>query len=402
MALYKTLHNSIGLGLHFSVCDPVDCVGHGNVFDEDGSATVFRCIDKMIDKVPTKNRDGILLTSDTFWFTVKEKKWKVSTFGKFFWTGKENLWDSDNCVINFARTTRGRCLIVVRSSQIKYSRFMGKEVVLRYMLGFELSSKPLEPKTDLYVARSNIPEKSEGPKERWVMQFDDKHWIWEWAQKGKKITNSAIYSLYQAIVSELGHPSVSGDNIIKAQVDAQTDSLIPVVYQPSVDALKNFVREVHCAKGPINQDGSYAVEVSILFNNERLRQHGVLNTIYEAIRRIAYGRVMDLESFRVIVAKDADDHFVFEGIYSNDFEMNADSVHGDKAPPPAPKHSVKYYLVDRNHPVVFINTSNHAMAEHDTNDRIWKWEYIPWLTNAPVKLGNLTRKEIEQRLKKGA
>ena len=67
-------------------------------------------------------------------------------------------------------------------------------------------------------------------------------------------------------------------------------------------------------------------------------------------------------------------------------EMNADSIHGDETPPPAPKHPIKYYFVNHQHPVVFINTSNHAMAEYDTNDRIWKWEYIPWLNDAPVKL----------------
>jgi hypothetical protein len=202
-------------------------------------------------------------------------------------------------------------------------------------------------------------------------------------------------------VDELEHPTIPRDNIIKAQVEAQSNELIPVIYQPSVDALKNFVREVHCAKQTSNPDGSYTMEVSLLFNNERLRQHGALNSIYEFIRGLIYGRVMDLESFKILVANNlADDSFVFEGIYSGKYEMNADSIHGDKAPPPAPKHSVKYYFLDRNHPVVFINTSNHAMAQHDSNPRIWKWEYIPWLADAPIKLGSMTRKEIEQASKK--
>jgi hypothetical protein len=335
------------------------------------------------------------------WFTVKEKKWKVGFFGNFFWTGKEELWDSDNCTINFARTIDGKCLIVVRSSQTKYSSFMKKNVELRYMLSFEISGAPMQPTTELYTARDNIPKRREGPKQRWVMQLDDKHWIWQWTQNGLDIKNSAIYGLYCAIVDELEHPTIPRDNIIKAQVEAQSNELIPVIYQPSVDALKNFVREVHCAKQTSNPDGSYTMEVSLLFNNERLRQHGALNSIYEFIRGLIYGRVMDLESFKILVANNlADDSFVFEGIYSGKYEMNADSIHGDKAPPPAPKHSVKYYFLDRNHPVVFINTSNHAMAQHDSNPRIWKWEYIPWLADAPIKLGSMTRKEIEQASKK--
>jgi hypothetical protein len=343
---------------------------------------------------------GIIMVSKTVWFTVKEKKWKVGYFGKFSWTGNKEFWDSDNCTVNLARTITDKCLVVVRSSQTKRSRFMGKEVVIRYMLGFEVAGKPSEPKTEMYTARKNIPNKTEGPKDRWVLQLDDKHWIWQWAQQGEDIADSTIYSLYRELVNELEHQSITGNNIFDAQVYSQDDQVIPVVYQPSVDALKNFVREVHCAKGPANLDGSYEMEVSVLFNNERLRQHGVWNSIYAAIRSLIYGRGMDLESFKILVGKDqASDRFIFEGIYSGEEEMNADSIHGDKTPPPAPEHPIKYYFANRNHPVVFINTSNHAMAEHDTNERIWKFEYVPWLKDAPIKLGSKTRKEIEQSFK---
>lgn len=343
-----------------------------------------------------------IMVPKTVWFTVKEKKWKVGYFGKFFWTGKEELWDSDNCRVSLARTLKDQFLVVVRSSQTKYSRFMGKEVMLRYMIGFELLGKPSEPRTEMYIARNNFPDRREGPKTRWVLQLDDKHWIWEWAQEGNDITNSTIYSLYQLIVNELEHPTLNPNNIFDAQVPVQNDRVIPVIYQPSVDALKNFVREVHCAKGPTNSDGSYAVEVSILFDNERLRQHGVLNSIYAVIRRLLYGRLMDLESFKILMGKDeASDRFTFAGIYSNEEEMNADSIHGDQTLP-VPEHVIKYYFANRYHPVVFINTSNHAMAEHDTNDKIWKWEYIPWLNDAPIKLGSMTRNEIEQSLKSHA
>ncbi len=337
--------------------------------------------------------------SKPVWFTVKEKKWQVGYFGKFSWTGEEDFWDSDNCTMSFARTLNNECLIVVRSSQTILSNFMEKEVMLRYMLGFEISTKPSEPKTELYTARNNIPNRREGPKNRWVFQLDDKHWIWEWAQQGVDITDSTIYSLYTEIVNELGHPSKNPNNIFDVQVNVQDNRVIPVVYQPSVDALKNFLREVHCARGPTNQDGSYEMEVSLLFNNERLRQHGILNSIYQGLRQIIYGRVMDLESFKILVAKDpANNRFTFEGIYSYETGMNADSIHGDK-PPPAPKHPITYYFVDHKHPVMFVNTANHAMAEHDANERIWKWEYIPWLEDAPVKLGTKTRKEIEESFK---
>jgi len=340
------------------------------------------------------------MVSNPVWFTVKEKKWQVGYFGKFSWTGKEEFWDSDNCTVSFARTLSGKCMIVVRSNKTILSSFMGKEVMLRYMLGFEISGKPSEPKTEMYTARNNIPNRKEGPKNRWVFQLDDKHWIWDWAQEGVDITNSKIFSLYHEIVNELDNPSKNPTNIFDVQVNEEDERVIPVIYQPSVDALKNFVREVHCAKGPANSDGSYEIEVSILFNNERLRQYGILNSFYALIRRLIYGRVMDLESFKILINKDqGSDRFTFEGIYSYNQEMNADSIHGDKTPPPAPQHPIKYYFENRNHPIIFVNTSNHAMAEQDTNNRIWKWEYVPWLIDAPIKLGSKTRKEIEQSIR---
>jgi hypothetical protein len=340
------------------------------------------------------------MVSQTVWFTVKEKKWKVGFFGNFFWTGKEELWDSDNCTINLERTLKDEVLAVVHSSKIVYSSYMGKEVLLRYMLGFEVAVKPSEPKTETYTARKNFPSRTEGPKERWVLQLDEKHWIWQWAIEGEDIVNSAIYNIYRQLVNELELHSIDGNNIFHVQVEPQNDQLIPVVYQPSVDSLKNFVREIHCAKGPAKEDGSYELEVSILFNNERLRQHGFLNYIYKGLRRLMYGRVMDLESFKILIGKDvASDGFVFAGIYSGDEGMNSDSIHGDKTPPPAPTHPIKYYFVNRDHPVIFINTSNHAMAEHDANNRIWKLEYVPWLKDAPIKLGSKTRKEIDQDFK---
>jgi len=338
---------------------------------------------------------------NTIWFTVKERKWKVGFFGRFSWTGDEQIWDSDNCTISLAETINGKCLIMVHSNQTTYSDYLQKIVGIRYMLGFEISVVPSEPKTEIYTARSNIPQRCEGPKKRWVVQLDDKHWIWEWVQEGKDITSSTVYQLYRQIRDELERPTIAKDGLFKVQVGVSTVELVPVIYQPSVDVLKNYVREIHCAKEQPSQDGSYTLEVSILFNNERLRQHGFLNSVYQVFRRLIYGRVMDLESFKIHVAKDpVDVRLVFEGIYSGNADLNADLIHFDKAPPTPPKRPVRYYFMNRNHPVVFINTSNHAMAEHDTNKRIWKWEYIPWLTDAPIKFGSLTRKELEASLKK--
>ncbi|MBN1324414.1 MAG: hypothetical protein JW986_10540 [Methanotrichaceae archaeon] len=166
--------------------------------------------------------------------------------------------------------------------------------------------------------------------------------------------------------------------------------IIPVIYQPAVDALYNFLREGHSA--PSTGGG---IEVILIFNNEDLRRHSmgsVLNPIYEAFRWLRYGRVLDVETFRIYI--DRGGEFIFEEICSNGHGLYEDDIHGD--PPIAPRRVIKHFFANAMHPVVFVNTSNHAMAEYDSNHCLWKWEYIPGTMGCPVKLGQKSREEIER------
>lgn len=337
------------------------------------------------------------------WFSHKEKKYEVKN-RKFKWTDEELVWDWDKCTIGLARTLKNKLVVVVRSKTNKNSRYLGnKPVELRYMLGFEVTGVS-EPKTETYTARENFPKKKEGPKQRWVFQLEgaapgDNYWIWDWAKEGGDIGSSGIYELYKSINEELSNPSKKSDNIFDVELKSGAGEFVPVIYQPAVDSMDNFVREVHCAR--TEKEDVNEVEVSIIFNNERLRRHaygGVVNKIYEIFRRFHHGRILDVETFKVLVRKEVPDNkFIFEKIYSDNNDLQEDDVHGDKAP--APERNIKYYFMNNDQPVVFINTSNHAMAEHDANHHLWKWEYVPWLDNAPIKFGKKTREEIEEQFK---
>jgi hypothetical protein len=335
-------------------------------------------------------------------FSHRENRYDVKQ-GKFNWTDKIEIWDWDHCNVGLVRTFDNKLLVVVRSKTNKNSRYMGnKPVELRYMLGFEVN-KVSGPRSEIYTAWENRKSHERaGPEERWVVQLNDDYWIWEWAKEEIDIDSSSISRFYQLIKEEISNPSIKSDNRFDVELESPADKIIPVIYQPAVDSLDNFVREVHCAPSE-KADGSFEVEVTIIFNNEVLRKHaygGIVNKLYELFRRLRHGRILDIESFKILVRKDVDDNkFIFENIYSDDFQLEHDSIHGDKIPPPPRRHRIKYYFIDHNHPVVFINTSNHAMAEHDTNHRIWKWEYVPGLDNAPVKCDNMTRKEIEKQFK---
>ncbi|MFZ3170316.1 MAG: hypothetical protein WA130_22105 [Candidatus Methanoperedens sp.] len=341
------------------------------------------------------------MDNEEVWFSHREKKWEVID-GKFSWTDKEDIWDFDYCTVGIARTLENELICVVRSRTDKNSSYMGnKPVELRFMLGFPIN-KVTEPATELYTARKKIPDKKEGPRERWVCQFDDDYWIWEWARDREDISNSHIFQLYQLIKKEGLSPSINSDNIFDVDVE-NNDEIIPVIYQPAVDSLKNFVREVHCARKPIDTYGSYEVEVTIIFNDEHLQKHdiSIVDNLYRSFREKTYGRIYDIETFKIIAKKDPNDkYFTFENIYSDNSQLVEDSIHGDKIPPPVPFRKVGYFYMNGNHPVVFVNTANHALAGHDANRRIWKWEYIPWLKNAPIIYGKKTREEINREFKK--
>ena len=213
--------------------------------------------------------------------------------------------------------------------------------------------------------------------------------------------NSHIFQLYHLIKKEGLSPSINSDNIFDVDVE-KNDEIIPVIYQPAVDSLKNFVREVHCAMKPIDSYGSYEVEVTIIFNDEHLQKHdiSIVDNLYRSFREKTYGRIYDIETFKIIAKKDPNDkYFTFENIYSDNNQLVEDSIHGDKTPP-VPFRKVEYFFMNGNHPVVFVNTANHALAGHDSNRRIWKWEYIPWLKETPIIYGKKTREEINSEFRK--
>lgn len=177
------------------------------------------------------------------WFSHRENIYKVKN-GKFYWTDKKQIWDWDYCTIGLTRTLKNKLRVVVRSKTNENSRFMrNRPIELRFMLGFDIS-KVSNLKTESYIARKNHPDskKREGPKNRWVFQLNNNYWIWEWAKEEGDISSSNIYRLYQLISDEILNPSIKSDNIFEAELEKQSDMLIPVIYQPAVDALDKFCK----------------------------------------------------------------------------------------------------------------------------------------------------------------
>jgi hypothetical protein len=277
-------------------------------------------------------------------------------------------------------------------------------VQLRFMLGVDVDPAAIsEPRVEkdysLSVSkRKRLPQSiKEIVHDRWVFNLGIRSEIWEWTRHDYDIRSSRVYKLYKEIQKYVEAPPQT-DNVFRVETE-KIDDVIPVIYQPAVDSLDNFLREMHCAK-IVNSDGSVDVEVSLLFNNEQLRKFKLADGFYKWLRKILYGRSIDVETFKIHFAKDNPDenYFTFEGIYSDDHDLEYDTIHSDK-PPNVPRRNIEYYYSDHFHPVVFINTSNHAMAAHDNNGNLWKWEYVPWLGGAPIILGSKTRNEINRQFK---
>lgn len=351
------------------------------------------------------------------WFSKLERQYSAD-LGQFRWTDEQRTWDWTNLTsVELVMTRNGnKKLILRREGDITTTKGRPAETAtkdkdkfeatLRYMLGIDIDGRVGDIETDYYTAKVyNHREESwslEGPKKRWSFQIGDDAWLWQWADGGSNLAgsplNAKIGEVHKYIKDTLSADDLVYTNIFDLGVKPNRECC-PVIYQPAVDGMKNFIREIHCWTTPAG-NGKKEVEITIVFNNEELRRHKILNRIYEHVRSAKYGRLKDIESF-VIMGEAAGDNangLRFEKIYSGHHDLEEDTIHGD-AEENLPPHRVRYYADDYNHPIIFINTSNHAMAEHDTNPDLWKWEYVPWLDDRPFISDKKSRVEVNRPFK---
>ena len=358
------------------------------------------------------------MTNKPFWFSQKISRYYVkSNVVKF--TDEEVTIDWDNCWVEIIGKKKGKTRIVLRSQSKAVSGFFGrlKKGEVRYMVGIDISSV-YKPRIDKNYELNKDQIRKNMSKQninRVVFSLDERYELWE-EYKHTPIESTDIFKLYTQIKEYIHSTQDITDKDIseffKIEIDeSKIDSkrrreILPIIYQPAIDELRNYVIQVHV--NDITQD---VWEVSLVFENEELRRFSLFNKIYERIRLTLYGRIMDVETFRIYGDRDQKKVFSFENIYSKkngiEYGIEYDTIHGDP-PPNVPPRDVEYYflqngLEDRNrykHPIVFINTSNHAMAEDDGNHEIWKWEYILYLKDSKkIEFNSKSRKEINDSFK---
>ena len=307
-----------------------------------------------------------------FHFSYKQEVYDEVKEGKryfLFWRNEEKTWNYKDCKVKVIGMDNNRARIIIRRKKSGYSKFMKSDFEVNLMLGFIVLDVRKETINDKTILVFQI-EQSKDNMHRDLK--DVKIWS-EYAHETE--------DLYNKIMQEKNNES--GTKIIEADYLDRSSSMMPVIYQPKVDAWENFLREIHVHKG---NDESF--QITLVFQDEVLRRHGILDGIYRYIRLLKYKRTMDVETFSF-----KNNQFFFENIYSGQSNLFEDTIHNKKEIP------AKYFFQDENHPVLFVNTSNHALAPHDNNHDLWKWEYVPWSNKIPIKSGEKTREMIEDELR---
>lgn len=342
------------------------------------------------------------------WFTHSEHAWKAEMRNwkpDFKWTDNLQKWTWDKCSVSAQKIDEDIIRIIIRCNKIVKTRIKkdtNKESKVTFSYNFDVSEIPDIITERDYAIPSNTFQKESNKKEsRRVLQFikinesdqnKNKCEIWEWTKdeseidKIKQMLDDVKHSQSSKIESTLKHPIID-----------DTHKFYPIIYQPAIDTAKNFLRQVH-----IHEIEQNLYEITLVFNNEELRQNKILNGFYEDIRSVIYGRTKDIETFQIMLKDSKPEKFVFEGIYSKDNTILHDTTHGDKKHwwsfCKVPKRNIDLYYASTRFPKIFVNTSNHALAGHDNNRNLWKWEYITWGENLPIGVGNKSRKKIESEI----
>ncbi len=284
------------------------------------------------------------------------------------WTNKDKTWSYPECTVTVL-SIKNKAHIVLRRARQGKSRFKNSQYILKLMMGFSVATVKKTHHDSVYELIFTIPKTND-------INLRNLRDVKMWSDD-----KDAIDTLFDNIQDKMQNHIETG-NTIAPNYD-ENNKVIPIIYQPRIDAWENFLREIN-----IHKEGN-SFKVTLAFQGEKLRKFFLVDPIYKLYRFFRFKRTVDIETFEI-----REDQFYFENIYSDTDTLFDDHTHNKK------DISIKYYFSNLNHPVIFVNTANHALAPHDNNHDFWKWEYIPWEENTPLELGEKTRNETEKQYKR--
>ena len=342
-----------------------------------------------------------------------DKEFQVQWFS---FTGSKHKnkkpWHWNNCTISFEKISKDIIRFIIRrkknidlpkNTKLRWDEKQNSEMypfqsyTLHYLIHFDIQIISLPKKISdegIEVQLNNVPEYGQ-TQESLVINLDDHHKIWQWKNIENE-TNNVMIRILDAINKMSSNQYISSTKIMQKMEDIDITNILPVVYHPTRDLRegRNYIQEIHLHK--LKTDNK--IMITIVYNDEQLRANKRLDWVYRIFRKIRHGQSFDVETFNIILEENEKPmQFDFPNIYSgHNNTLERDNIHCNRC-----NVEIRYYFNENKLlPILFINTSNHAMAEIDNNCNKWKIEYRLWEEQCPVYIGTNTRCEIEGYLAK--
>jgi hypothetical protein len=337
----------------------------------------------------------------------------------FSYTGshhkKKKPWHWRNCSISFEKLSddiirfivkRNKCIPLPADTKLRWDEKQknnsmtqsNSNYVLNYLIHFDIQIISLPKMINEEEIEEQLNDKQEYgyKKNSWVINLDNQHKIWQWKQNNDTQTKNIMMKILDAINQMKNNQYISTSKVKLKDQDNRITDILPVIYHPTRDlsGKKNYIQEIHLHKFTTENK----IMITIVYNDEQLRENKLLDWVYRIFRKIRHGRTFDVESFNIILDQNRKPlQFDFPNIYSgHDNKLDKDNIHCNKC-----NQSIKYYFNQNEYlPILFINTSNHSMAEIDNNCNKWKIEYRLWDERCPIYVGTNSRCEIERYLAK--
>jgi len=354
---------------------------------------------------------------------MKEKSKLVFSHPEHFWMSKLKdfdpeisetdetfTWTWNDCFFSYVKISKNKIRIIVRSKdivKIAISNSETEDTPITFTYDFDITTIPDIKFDENFSIPENPHQKIElkSGKRYCLSFFKEKRkgqvsgiceiWQWDSDSELKKIREK-ILSIME---SEHITPIIEDENQIHPIGNIAREKICPIIYQPALDKPKNFLRQVH-----INKKNDKKFQITLVFNNEALRKHKFLDGFYKDFRKVVYGRTKDVETFYIILEDSEPKKFNFKGIYSKkNTTLENDMTHGDKKEwwefwKTIKDREIDCYYSTTKFPKIYVNTANHALAGHDNNPGLWKWEYVTWGEKLPIGVGEMSREKIEDTL----
>jgi len=168
---------------------------------------------------------------------------------------------------------------------------------------------------------------------------------------------------------------------------------LPKLYQPTSDInngnglIKTYAKVFDENVYGYYLPGKYIIEVTYVFNDE---DHPTLDSAYDWYRYIAWGRFEDMETFFLVVDKSTGSisRLSFIGLqiywwspFYGEWKSISPIYSGSATWDTAAHERAKIYSFSTTgaHPIIYVNTWNHAMGENDNNPSMADTAFSTWL-----------------------